>query len=224
MNRLGIVLQHAAALGLDVDLQATDKAKALLGAQRHKETHIPAMPWQEVPGFFASLNEGTSVHLALRFLILTGVRSYPIRFAHIDQIEGNVWTIPAESMKGRKNATEDYRVPLSRQALEVVSMASQKARDGFLFPSARKGVISDASMARMMERRSLPYRPHGFRSSFRDWVSEKTNTPFEVAETALGHTVGGSVERAYRRTDHLEQRASLMRRWADFVTGESARL
>ncbi|UWQ07918.1 tyrosine-type recombinase/integrase [Aliiroseovarius crassostreae] len=224
MNRLRLVLLHAAALGLEVDLQATDKAKALLGAQRHKETHIPAMPWQEVPDFFASLNEGTVVHLALRFLILTGVRSYPIRFAHVDQIEGNVWTIPAEAMKGRRNATEAFRVPLPRQAFEVASQSAEGAREGFLFPSPRKGVISDAAMARMMERRGLPYRPHGFRSSFRDWVSEKTNTPFEVAETALGHTVGGSVERAYRRTDHLEQRATLMQRWADFVTGESAQI
>lgn len=224
MNRLSIVLKHAAALGLDVDLQATEKAKALLGAQRHKEVHIPAMPWQEVPAFYASLNEGTTTHLALRFLILTGVRSYPIRFAHVDQIEGDVWTIPAEAMKGRKNATEAFRVPLCSQAFEVVAEIREEAREGFLFPSPRKGVISDATMARMMERRGLPYRPHGFRSSFRDWVSEKTNTPFEVAETALGHSVGGSVERAYRRTDHLEQRATLMRRWADFVTGESAQI
>ena len=31
MNRLGICIKHAAALGLDVDIQATEKAKALLG-------------------------------------------------------------------------------------------------------------------------------------------------------------------------------------------------
>lgn len=44
MNRLSICLRHAAALGLDVDLQATDKAKALLGKQRHKTQNIPALP------------------------------------------------------------------------------------------------------------------------------------------------------------------------------------
>ncbi len=127
-------------------------------------------------------------------------------------------------MKGRKGATEAFRVPLSRHALEVVSEAQEMARDGYLFPSPRKGVISDATMARLMERRGLSYRPHGFRSSFRDWVSERTNTPFEVAETSLGHVVGGAVERAYRRTDYLEQRAALLQRWADFVTGESAQI
>lgn len=55
LGRLSICMKHAAALGLDVDLQATEKARALLGKQRHKVTHIPAMPWQEVPAFYASL-------------------------------------------------------------------------------------------------------------------------------------------------------------------------
>ncbi len=218
MNRLSISMKHAAALGLDVDLMAVEKAKALLGKQRHVAKHIPAMPWKEVPGFYASLNEGTTTHLALRLLILTAVRSFPLRNLHLDQIEGDVWAIPAEAMKSRKGAASAFRVPLSQEALSVVEQARPMSRDGMLFPNVRKGVISDATMSRYMERRKLDARPHGFRSSFRDWVAETTNTPHDVAETALGHTVGGSVERAYRRTDHLEQRRVLMERWGDFIS------
>ena len=59
MNRLGICMRHAAALGLDVDLQATEKAKALLGQQRHKAQNIPALPWQVLPEFYRSLSGGT---------------------------------------------------------------------------------------------------------------------------------------------------------------------
>ncbi|MEL7281064.1 MAG: integrase arm-type DNA-binding domain-containing protein [Pseudomonadota bacterium] len=221
MNRLGICLKHAAALGLDVDLQAVEKAKALLGKQRHKAKNVPALHWQEVPSFYASLDDGSVTHLALRLLILTAVRSRPLRFIHEDQIDGDVWTISGEMMKGRKDATVDFRVPLSSQAMAVIDQARPLSRDGFLFPSVRKGVISDATMSRFMERRGIEARPHGFRSGFRDWVSETTNTPFEVAETALGHTVGGSVERSYRRTDHLEQRRALMERWAQQVSGNS---
>ncbi|MBV7410324.1 integrase arm-type DNA-binding domain-containing protein [Maritimibacter sp. DP1N21-5] len=221
LNRLSIVLRHAAALGLDVDLQATEKAKALLGKQRHVATNIPALSWQEVPAFYQSLNGGAITELALRLLILTAVRSHPLRFLHIDQISGDIWTIPAEAMKGRKGATSDFRVPLSREALSVIDQARPFARDGFLFPSLRKGVISDATMSRFMERRGMAERPHGFRSSFRDWVAETTNTPFDVSETALGHTVGGKVERAYRRTDFLEQRRALMERWAVRLTSIS---
>ena len=217
MNRLSICMRHAAALGLDVDLQATEKAKALLGKQRHKTQNVPALHWRDVPEFYQSLTDGSVTHLALRLLILTAVRSRPLRFMRLDQIEGDIWTIPAEMMKGRKDATSDFRVPLSREALDVIEQASAFQRDGYLFPSVRKGVISDATMSRFMERRGMAERPHGFRSSFRDWVAETTNTPHDVAETCLGHTVGGSVERAYRRTDFLEQRRALMERWAGLL-------
>lgn len=105
LNRIGIVLRHAAALGLDVDLQATDKAKALLGKSRHEAQHIPAMSWRDVPTFYASLEEPTITHLALRLLILTGVRSKPLRFMRLEQIDGDVWTIPGEMMKGRRGQT-----------------------------------------------------------------------------------------------------------------------
>jgi integrase len=217
MNRLGLCLKHAAALGLDVDIQATDKARALLGRQRHTPKNVPALPWQDVPGFYRSLSGGSVTELALRLLILTAVRSFPLRHIHEDQIDGEVWTIPAQSMKGRVGATSDFRVPLSSEAQSVIEDARKFSRDGFLFSGVRKGVISDMTMSAFMKRRGLEARPHGFRSSFRDWCAEATNTPREVAETALGHVSGGSVERAYRRTDFLEQRLALMERWAKSI-------
>lgn len=218
LNRLSICLRHAAALGLEVDLQAPIKAQALLGKRKHTPVNIPSLPWPEVPAFYASLNDGSITHLALRLLILTAVRSGPLRFLRVEQIEDDVWTIPAAMMKGRRDATNDFRVPLSRAALATIDAAKPFSRDGFLFPSVRKGVISDATMARLMERRKMVARPHGFRSSFRDWLAETTSTPFEVAETCLQHTVGGSVERAYRRSDFLDQRRVVMEQWAAFVT------
>jgi len=219
MNRLGIVMRHAAAMGLNVDLQATDKAKALLGKSRHVSKHVPALPWKEVPAFYEGLAEDTITHLALKLLILTALRSKPIRFARLDRIDCDVWTIPAENMKSRKGNEQDFRVPLSAEALAVIEAAKPHVRDGFLFPSTRKGVISDATMSRYMERSGMEARPHGFRSSFRTWCAEATDTPREIAETALAHVSGGKVERSYRRTDYLEQRRVLMERWADYVTG-----
>jgi integrase len=225
LNRLAIVLRHAAALGLTVDLQATEKARALLGRSRHKSQNIPALDWREVPAFYASLNEGSIAHLALRLLILTGVRSNPLRHLRDEQIQGDVWTIPAEAMKGRKDATCDFRVPLTSEALSIIEQArAQFARDGFLFPNLRKGVISDATMSRLMERREMAARPHGFRSSLRDWLAEATDAPREVAETALGHVAGGKVELAYRRTDFLEQRRALHTRWEAHVVGKTGQL
>ncbi|MCZ2203322.1 tyrosine-type recombinase/integrase [Bartonella sp. A05] len=224
MNRLNICLKHAAALGLDVDLQAPDKARALLGKQRHKAQNIPAMDWRDVPAFYATLEETTITHLALRLLILTGVRSNPLRHIHEDQIDGHIWTISSESMKGRRDATADFRVPLSGEAMKVIEQARSLSRNGFLFPSVRRGVISDMSMSKHMECAELEARPHGFRSSLRDWLAEATDAPYDVAETILGHVVGGKVERAYRRTDFIEQRRVLMERWALHVTGANSQI
>ena len=72
-----------------------------------------------------------------------------------------------------------------------------------------------------MERRGMEERPHGFRSSLRTWLAEATDAPHEVAETVLAHVAGGKVERAYRRTDYLEQRRTLLERWSQHLVGRS---
>ena len=221
LNRLGICLKHAAALGLPVDLQATQKARALLGKPRHTAKNIPALHWRDVPAFYQSLSDGSVTHLALRLLILTGVRSKPLRFMHEDQIDDNVWVVPAEIIKGRRDATTEFRVPLVPEAMAIIDEARRHARDGFLFPSIRKGVISDQTMSGLMKRRCMTERPHGFRSSLRDWIAETTDAPYDIAESILGHVVGSSVERAYRRTDFLEHRRALLERWAQYVTASS---
>lgn len=75
-----------------------------------------------------------------------------------------------------------------------------------------------------MERRGMKDRPHGFRSSLRDWIAETTDTPHDIAETCLGHTFGSSVERAYRRTDFLDQRRIVMERWAMHISGQNGKV
>ena len=220
MNRLSIVLRHAAALGLDVDLQTTEKAKALLGKTRHVPKNIPAMAWADVPVFYASLEEPTLTHLALRLLMLNpGVRSKPLRYLRLEQIEGDVWTVPEGDMKGQKGKATAYRVPLCQEAKRIIKLALPHSRNGYLFPNTRGGVISDATMSRHMERRGLKARPHGFRTSLRTWLAETTDAPHEVAEAMLAHAADSSVVRAYRRTDFLEQRLALTERWADHLTG-----
>ncbi|WP_273758714.1 site-specific integrase [Bartonella sp. AU55XJBT] len=220
--RLNLCLKHAAALGVDVDLQAVEKAKALLGKQRHKVTNRPAMDWRDIPAFYKTLCEASTItQLALRFLILTGVRTNPLRHIREDQIEDDVWTIPAENMKGKRDTTKEFRVPLSTEALEILKQARLLSRNDFFFSATGRGPLAEKCMAQYMRDNKLDACPHGFRSSLRDWLAETTDAPYEVAETILSHTVGGQVERAYRRTDYLEQRRVYMDKWAAYVTGQS---
>lgn len=224
MSRLNLVLQYAAALGLEVDLQAVAKAKALLGKTRHEPKNIPSLTWAAAPSFYATLCEPTPANLALRLIILTGSRSLPVRELRLEEIDGFVWTVPGEKMKGRKGKTADFRVPLSSEALRVIELAKPFARDGFLFPGARKGVMSDMTLSRLMERKGMAERPHGFRSTLRTWLAECTDAPHEVAEACIAHVTHSKVVRAYRQTDWLEQRRLLLERWAVFITGGSGQV
>lgn len=226
LTRVGLVLKHAAALGIDVDMQAVEKARALLGKTRHVVTNLASVPWRDIPELYRALcaPDAGIVELALRLLILTGSRSGPIRRIHVDQIADGVWSIPGEGMKGKLGKTDDFRIPLSDEAQRVIELARPFARDGYLIPGGRgvDGVIGETTMLRWLERRGVAAAPHGFRSSLRTWLAEATDASHVVSETVLAHTTGTWVSRVYIHTGMLEQRAVLMQRWADVVTGASA--
>ena len=57
---------------------------------------------------------------------------------------------------------------------------------------------------------------HGFRSTFRDYVAEKTSFDGAIAELALAHKVRNKTQAAYQRGDLLEKRRELMQHWADY--------
>lgn len=81
-----------------------------------------------------------------------------------------------------------------------------------------KNQLSDMTLLKVMRDMETGVTVHGFRSAFRDWVAEETSYPGEVAEAALAHAIPNKVEAAYRRTDFLAKRRSLMREWAAFCT------
>lgn len=219
LNRMSLTLRHAAALGLDVDLQAAIKAKALLGKQRHVVEHIAAMPYAEVPAFYQWLMGVPGVTaLALRFLILTVARNSEVRLATADEIKGDVWTLAPTRTKSGK----EHRVPLGVEARRVVEEAGSRSESAYLFCSYGGKALSDAAMSKFMKDREYSGRPHGFRAAFRTWVEEQTDTPFEVKEAALGHAVDSGVVAAYQRSDRFERRRALMAAWEQFLLTPAA--
>ncbi|MFD0859237.1 tyrosine-type recombinase/integrase [Roseovarius aquimarinus] len=218
LSRLKTVFVHALALGLDVKLQTLENAKVLLGRAEVSCRHIAAMPWSDVPAFYDTLGE-SQAELALRLLILTGVRSGSVLNFDFDQIEGDEWVIPAEHLKGRKFQKKTFTVPLSAEAKIVVNLARKHQCGAHAFSNTRGGRIDKMSMRKLMVDRGLSARPHGFRSSLRTWLAEETDCPNDVAEAMLAHETGSDVERAYKRTDFLEKRRSWTDAWSAFVTG-----
>lgn len=181
--------------------------------------HHPAMPYKELPTFWLALSAiSATASFALRFLIITATRSSEVRLATWGEfdLERKIWTVPGERMK----AGRDHRIPLSDKAVEIVRNMANRSISEYVFPGSRENrPLSDATLSKFLHAHAQRCVPHGFRSTFRDWVGEETEFPREIAEAALAHIVGDATERAYRRGDALERRRQLMTAWADFVTG-----
>lgn len=175
----------------------------------------PAMHHDELPEFLAGVvDNGNPAGLALAFLILTGTRSGEVRGARWDEIEDDVWTIPAERMKMNK----PHRVPLTPHARDVLEKLRGVHPDIiFANPTTRKKLSENAlsSFIKKSMKRS-DVTAHGMRSTFRTWAAEQ-GADERIAEMCLAHDIRGNVECAYNRTDYLERRRDLMEQWSTFA-------
>lgn len=182
-----------------------------------KVAHHRAMPIEAMPAFWHALSkrEGEAAR-CLAFTILTGCRSGETRGARWEEVDldAGTWTIPAERMK----AGNEHRVPLAPAAIALLE--GQPSQRQHVFQSPQGKALSDASMTALLKRMEEHHRAtvHGFRSTLRDWMAERTATPHDVAEMTLAHTIKSGAEAAYRRGDMLEKRRRVMRQWAEFVT------
>jgi integrase len=191
-------------------------------AKVRKVKHHAALPYDKLPAFMDALGdvEGIAAR-ALEFAILTAARTGEVigsRWSEVKWPE-KIWTIPADRMK----AAKEHRVPLPARALEILSdmkglcANGQEKIEDFIFPGAKTGKsLSNMAMDMLLRRMNSDVTVHGFRSTFRDWASERTDFPNEVIEMALAHTISSKVEAAYRRSDLYDKRRKLMEAWASY--------
>lgn len=170
-----------------------------------------------LPGFMTRLRqvEGTSAR-CLEFAILTAARSGEARLATWTEIDWTTgtWHIPGPRMKSGR----PHRVPLSPQALHLLSGLTRFDDEAFVFPGRVVGrPLSDMSLSAVMRRMGVDAVPHGFRASFSSWCAASTNYPADVREMALAHAIGNETEAAYQRSDLFDKRRHLMADWASFL-------
>ena len=224
-QRMRTVFRWAMAHGFTVTNPAGEAIDGGLPRMPKVRAHFRSLPYQEVGSALETVEASRAsvpAKLCFRFLVLTAVRSGEARGATWDEVDlaGQLWRIPSERMK----AGVEQRVPLSGQALEVLAEASAlRDESGLVFPSPLKPGIpmSDMTLTKILRSTGLAERAtvHGFRSSFKNWTLEQTETPWAVSEAALAHTLGNSTEQAYARSDLFERRRSLMQLWADYIAG-----
>nr|WP_316248874.1 site-specific integrase [Aeromonas hydrophila] len=210
-------------------VDVVDKLLPLQPSKAIRTQHQPAMDWRILPAFYqqylANAERFDVSRALLSFVILTACRSGEARSMRWNELDldAGIWTIPADRMKTQVV----HRIPLSLQAMAVLEKV-QGLHGEWVFPSPRKQVpLTDMAMTTLLRRVEAPSTTpgrlataHGFRSTFRDWCSEK-GYPRDLAERALAHLIQNKVEAAYHRTDLLDQRRPMMDTWAEFVSGNS---
>ncbi len=230
-NHVGEVFRYGIATQRCRSDPSRDLAAAMMRPPPVK--HHAKVSARELPDFYAKLaqDEGTAItHLALRWTILTMVRTQETRFALWSEIEGldtdqPLWRIDAERMKMRS----EHLVPLPRQAVAMlkeieaanVYRTAGNARLGkFLFPNAtsKTGTISENRMLDVMYRMGLRGKAtvHGFRGLASTVLNESGEFEPDWIEVQLAHVARG-VRAAYNSARYLPHRRNMMQWWADYL-------
>jgi len=169
-----------------------------------------------------------STKYALQFMALTSLRSSNIRNTRWEQIDldNKLMTISKNEMKidyRKRNEAEDFRLPLSTQAVTLLREAKRYSGKGkYVFPSIR-GDRAMSENAMLVFIRSLGYTkeqftPHGFRAMFATIANDEDNGfDRDLIDAQLAHKVGSEVSRTYNRGDYLERRKNLVQWWADWL-------
>ena len=221
-QRIGAVMRWAIAQGYRTDNPAGGAITAALPRRPAPVEHRRALPHREVAAAIATVRGSdawTGTKLAFEFLVLTAMRSAEVRLARWREIDlaARVWTIPASRMKAKR----EHRVPLSGRATGVLGEAAElrpsPAPHELVFTSVRGRLIDASTISKLVAGLGIAAVPHGFRSSFRDWASERTDHPREVVEAALAHRVRDQTEAAYARSDLFERRRQLMDDWTEYL-------
>jgi integrase len=202
--------------------------------------NYPALQLDDVARWWVDLHTREGVGAtALAFQALTASRTGAVRFATWDEIDldARLWTIqPGRTASKIPKTGKPHRVPLTDSMIALLKGLPRMGE--LVFTSPRGGVMSDATLGKVMrsiheaeiERGGVGYLdartkaqavPHGLRSCFRVWVTERTEFDGDMAEIALAHMVGSKVRQAYDRSDMIEKRRVMMAAWGRFLRGET---
>jgi integrase len=198
----------------------------------------PAVDWRQMPEVISELGRiDGAVASCLQFIIATCVRAQTARLAKWRDLdlEKGVWTVTQSDLKEGKHRKTSFVIPLNSLALEVLK--TRQPSSPYVFATTSGKPIGEMDLVRLTRhlRRAhddwrdpqtkKPFVTHGFRASFKTWSREanvRIIAPIpvrELAELALGHTIGSEVEQAYDRSSLLEARRELMDLWSSHCRG-----
>ncbi len=219
MQMCGQIFMYAIATGRAERNPVPD----LRGALKTPVTkHQSSLNASELPLYLKHLEtyDGSlQTKLALRFLLLTFVRTIELRGALWDEIDWETadWRIPPERMKMK----ELHIVPLSTQAVAVLrELEKLTGGSRYIFPNQHNPTkfMSENTMLFALYRMGYHSRAtgHGFRSTASTILNEHEFRP-DVIERQLAHSERNRVRAAYNYAQYLPERRKMMQWWADYL-------
>lgn len=185
--------------------------------------HHPAVELSEVGALLRRLALEGDIQSALgcRLLALTWARTGELRMMRWDEIDGDLWRLPAGRMKRRR----DHLVPLSTQAQALVDrMRARQRGSEYVFPGPVRldRPMSENAILDLFERMGYAGRMtgHGWRTVASTWAHE-AGYPADVIERQLAHTPDDKVRSAYNRAQHLPERAAMLQAYADWLDAQA---
>ena len=219
LQKITAILQFAAK----DERVSNNAARELRGTvETRRVEHMPAMTREELPEFLRRLevaNVYAVTRLAIKMVLLTLTRTQEIRGAKWEEfdLDGRLWTIPADRMKMKM----EHRVPLSVQALEVLEQLRPfSGREKLCFPGYNdpSRMMSENTMLYALWR--MGYRGkatvHGFRATGSTILNERGFNP-DAIERQLAHAERNKIRAAYHRSEYMDERRKMMDWWANYL-------
>lgn len=242
LDLAGRIRQHISGVmryAVQSDLIDANPAGDMAGAIAvRKAKHRPALPLEEIPELLKRIDgyPGRAITvLALRFTLLTFVRSSELRFLRWEEIdfERATWTIPAdrEEIEGVKFSArgakmrEPHIVPLSRQAIATLeTLKKLTGRFDLVFAGdhdASKPMSENtvnAALRRLGYDTTTEVCGHGFRAMACSALLESGLWSEDGIERQMSHKERNGVRAAYtHRAEFIQQRQMMMQWWADWL-------
>ncbi len=238
LNHVSAIMRYAIASGRRSAADPVPDTRDSM-APRPQVQHMAKLPRGRLLEFYGRLNDSKHdpvTKLALKWTILTMVRTNETRFMQASEIEGRgtdelVWRIPGARMKTGR----EHLVPLPKQAhalLDEMEQIAMAERSVWMFPQTTnpKRSISENRMLYCLY--DLGYKGiatvHGFRGLASTILNEQV-TPegarrFDAdwIELQLAHVEANSVRGAYNAAQYLVPRRHMLQWWGDFLEDHEA--
>lgn len=185
----------------------------------HEKQHQPAMSFEDLPAFFARLNDHESLTSRfIQFCILTGIRNGTVRtmeWADIDT-KSKVWHIPKT-----KNG-KPFSVPLTNHMLQVLERSKDDRKSKLIFHQLRDPLKPLSENAGTVHLKKVwgfgkgEITMHGFRSTFSTYMNEQPDLNSQIIDACIEHRMGDPIEQSYNRSGWLTRRRKYMEIWSQY--------